>query len=118
MCHGCCRCCAVPMLFSWRKPDHISGADLLDWTAPALHTAVTRSDDQGLTERMRMPSSSSTRLEGDHGADGTRRLRRVEQRVNSNRAGKPLCRALARRLGTVSLDLHSCLLSEAKAPPV
>src|SRR5438128_4866193 len=31
--HGCCRCCAMPMLQSWRKPNHITGPDFFDRTA-------------------------------------------------------------------------------------
>ena len=41
--------CFVPVLLARWKPDHISGADLLDGTAPALHTAAAGGDNQRLT---------------------------------------------------------------------
>src|SRR5918995_320186 len=62
--HGGGRGRAVPVLFVRRKPDHIARPDLFDRTALPLHPAQTRGDDQGLAERMRVPSGACARLEG------------------------------------------------------
>ena len=86
------------MLFAGRKPDHIARPDFLDRPAPALRPAAAGRDDQGLTKRMRVPRGTSTRLERDAGADDTRRIGCVEQRVDPNRAGEPIRRSLAGRL--------------------
>lgn len=52
--------CSVPVLLARWKLDHISGADLFDGTAPALHTAAAGGDNQRLTERMRVPRCART----------------------------------------------------------
>jgi hypothetical protein len=85
----------MPVLLTRRKPDHITGADFLDRTAPTLHPAATGRHDQGLTERVCMPCRTGTGFEGDTGTESTRRSGRVEQRVDTHRAGKILRRSLA-----------------------
>src|SRR5205823_3827515 len=72
--HRVRRCRAVPMLLVRRKPDDIAGPDFLDRSAVALRPAKAGSDDQCLTERMRMPCGAGTRLEGDARAMHTRRF--------------------------------------------
>jgi hypothetical protein len=42
----------VPVLFGGREPDHVTGADLLDWSAFALHPAASGGDNESLSERM------------------------------------------------------------------
>src|SRR5256885_4692424 len=60
--HGCVWCGAVPMLFTRREPDHVTGPDLFDRSTCALRPAATRNHDQRLPKRMRMPCGASTRL--------------------------------------------------------
>src|SRR5215470_1758397 len=54
---------AMPMLFTGRKPDHISTPDFLDRPALALRPPKTRRNDQRLTEWMCVPRGTRTRLE-------------------------------------------------------
>src|ERR1039458_327183 len=98
--------CSVPMLLSRCKPDDIAGPDLLDWAAPALRATTARHDNQSLTERVRMPCGASAGLEGNTGANNTRGVTRLKQRIDLDRARKVLRWSLARRLGAVWFDLH------------
>src|SRR5438552_2603137 len=58
--HGRGRRGAVPMLLTWRKPDHVTGPDFFDGTFPTLHAPAASGYDQGLTQRMRVPRRSGT----------------------------------------------------------
>ena len=100
------RCGSVPVLLAGRKPDHVARPDLLDRPAPALRPAAARRDEQGLAERMRMPRSPRTRLESDAGALNQRRIRRLKQRIDTDRAGEPIRRSLDGSLRANSLDVH------------
>src|ERR1700756_5316817 len=51
----------MPVLLAGREPDHITGPDLLDRSAFALSPAAARRDDEGLTERMRVPGAADKR---------------------------------------------------------
>jgi hypothetical protein len=42
----------VPVLLGGREPDHVAGADLLDWSAFALSPAASGGDNESLSERM------------------------------------------------------------------
>ena len=86
---------AVPVLFSGRKPDDVAGTDLLDGPAPALGAAAAGGDDEGLAERMGVPGGARAGLEGDAGADDARGIGRLKQRIDADRAGEVICRALA-----------------------
>ena len=88
--HGGGRRGAVPVLLAGREPDHVTGPDLLDGAAPALHPAAAGRDDQRLAERMRVPRGSRTRLERDAGAETQGRIRRLKQRIDANGAGEPV----------------------------
>src|SRR5260221_9732696 len=68
------RGCAVPVLLAGGKPDNVAGADHLDRSPVALDPAAAGSNDQGLTERMRVPGGSCARLERDQSAARPRRL--------------------------------------------
>jgi hypothetical protein len=74
----------MPVLQPWRKPHDVTGADLLDRGALALHPSKAGGDDQRLPERMRMPRGAGTRLERDLAGTDARGLRRLEQRVDTN----------------------------------
>jgi hypothetical protein len=97
---------AMPVLFAGRKPDNVTGADFLDRAALALHPAATGRHDKCLSERMRVPGRARAGLERDAGAADARRIGRLEQRVDADRAGEPFGRPLAGRLCAVSLDIH------------
>src|SRR5882762_8201485 len=66
---------SVPMLYAGRARDHVTGPDFLDRAAPILRPAKAGRNDQGLTERMRVPGTPGARLKCDAGAGGTCRSR-------------------------------------------
>src|SRR5688572_11798703 len=107
---------AVPMLLAGCGPDHVAWADLLDRTAPALHPAATRRDNQRLAERMGVPIAAGARLERDGGTRCARRLARLEQRVDADRAGEQVGWSAVGRLHAVALDLHDLSLPVNAAP--
>ena len=78
-----------------RKPDDITRPDFLDRPAFALGPAAAGGDDEGLTERVRVPCGARARLEGDARANNARRIGRLEQRVDADRAGEIIRRAFA-----------------------
>src|SRR5579863_1290257 len=80
----------MPVLLAGREPDHITGADILDRTSPTLCQAAARGDDEGLTERMRVPCGSCAGLEGNAGALNQRRIGRLKKRINSHGASEPV----------------------------
>src|SRR5438067_1803703 len=86
------------------------GRIFLHLPAVALHPAASAGDDQGLPERVGVPSGACSRLEGHARATDPCRVRPVKQRVNTHRAGEPVCRSLGGRLSTASCNLHSFLL--------
>jgi hypothetical protein len=90
--------------------------DFLDGTTPALHASDAASDDQRLTERMRVPGGPGARLEGDAGAGGARRIGRLEQRIDAHGAGEPVGRPFGGGLGAASSDVHGDLLFRLPAP--
>lgn len=98
------------MLLSRRKPNHISGMNLLNRATLPLNPSTARSHNQSLSEWMRMPRSTRSRLERDAGAGNRCRIGRLKERVNPNRAGKPLCRTFARGLRTDAFNLHILIL--------
>jgi hypothetical protein len=63
--HAVGRGSAVPMLHAWRDPYDIARPDFLNRTIPLSDEADARSDDQGLTKRMGMPSSPCAGLARD-----------------------------------------------------
>src|SRR4051812_29125413 len=88
----------VPVLLAGWKPDHVTRPDFLDWPALALRPSNARGDDQRLAERVRVPRRPCARLEGDQGHRDTGRIRGLKERINTDRAGEPLCRTFAGRL--------------------
>src|ERR1700730_9845884 len=93
MTHRCSWHRPMPMLLSRWNPDPIPWPDLLDWTTPALRPAAAGRDDQGLTERMRMPRGTGPGLEGDAGANNSRGIGSLKERIDANRTGEPICRS-------------------------
>jgi len=88
----------MPVFLSGRNADDVTRPDFLDLSSPTLCAAATGGHDQGLAQRVCVPCRASAGLERDAGADNTRRRWSVEKRVNTHRAGEPLCRPFAGRL--------------------
>src|SRR5689334_17421898 len=97
---------AVPVLFARGKPHDVTGADLFNRSAPALDAAGPGCHDQRLAERMRVPRGACAWLEG-HGRTGSSGGRgRLKQRIDTDRAGKPVTGSFRGRLRTCSSDFH------------
>src|SRR6266705_3992730 len=107
--HGSCRRSAMPMLQSWRKPNHITGPNLLDRTALSLHPANTRCDNERLTKWMRVPRGARARFEGDACARDACRSICLKQRINTHRASEPISRSFRGCLRADSFDFHTFL---------
>src|SRR5438309_8047661 len=88
--HSRGRSSPMPMLLARRGQHHISRTNLLDMPAFVLNPALAGSDDEGLTERMLMPCSPCSRLEGNAGSLNKRRIRCL--RSEERRVGKE-CRS-------------------------
>ena len=56
---------AMPMLLVGRKPNHVARTELLNQSALALNPAAAGCHDQGLPQRMCMPSGACAGLERD-----------------------------------------------------
>ncbi len=69
---------AMPMLLARRKPDDVARTDFLNRATFALRASATGSDDQCLSERMRMPGGAGARLERDGGRCGAARFIRLK----------------------------------------
>ena len=83
------------MLLTRRKPDHVTGPNLLDRPAPALRAAAAGGHDQGLAERVRVPGGPGAGLERDSGTGYACRIGGLENRVDADSAGEPLGRSFA-----------------------
>src|SRR5690349_7252525 len=82
--HACgCRG-AVPMLLGRREPDYVAGPDVFDGAALSLYPAATGRNDQCLAERVRVPSSSCTRLESHYGTTDPRGSAALKTRVDAH----------------------------------
>src|SRR2546425_13309860 len=80
----------MPMLLFRRGQHHITRTNLLDMSAFVLNPALAGSDDEGLTERMSMPCSPRSRLEGNAGSLNKRRIRCLKKRIHPNISSKPV----------------------------
>src|SRR6185312_4719810 len=90
MSHRCGWCGTVPVFFAGRKPDHVTGPDLLDRATFALGPPAARGNDESLTERMCVPRRPGARLECYACALHKGRIRRLKKRIDSYRAGEPI----------------------------
>jgi hypothetical protein len=66
------------MFQPWRKPDDVTGPDLLDRAALALHPTEPSGDDQRLTERVRVPGRAGAGLERDLASTDAGGIRSLE----------------------------------------
>src|SRR2546430_4205817 len=80
----------MPMLLSRRGQHHITRPNLLDMSSFVLNPALAGSDDEGLTERMSMPCSPRSRLEGNAGGLNKRRIRCLKKRIHPYISSKPV----------------------------
>ena len=87
---GCGRRGPMPMLLARRGQHDISGTDLFDRSTFVLNPALAGRDDEGLTERMSMPCSPRSRLEGNAGSLNKRRIRCLKKRIHPNISSKPV----------------------------
>ena len=102
----------MPVLLARREPDHITRPDLLERSAFSLNPSAARRNDQDLTERMRVPSSSRTRLKCNAGALNKRRIGCLKKGIDANGTSEPLLWAFRRWLGANSFDFHFAELLE------
>src|SRR5689334_4305173 len=89
---------AMPVLFAWREPNHITGTDFLDGAAFTLRPSGTGRDNQRLAERMRMPGRARAGRKSDTGTAAARGLSCLKQRVDADRAGEIVGGPIAGRL--------------------
>src|SRR5262245_15156068 len=95
VCHGRGWRGAVPVLLTWREPDHVTRPDLLDRAAPALRAPAAGGHDEGLAQRVGVPGRPGAGLERDAGTERACRSDGLEQGVNAHRAGEILGRSFA-----------------------
>jgi hypothetical protein len=87
-------------------PCHIARSDFYFWFALALHPPAAGCHNQGLSERMNMPSGASAGLERDANAEDASRFDRLKQGVNTYSSCKILFWAFAGRLRAAFFDFH------------
>ena len=92
MTHAHDRAGAVPVFCPWRDPYNIPRADLLNRAIPLLNPADSCGDNQGLSQWMRMPGSTRTRLKRDDSAADPSWSCGLEAGINANVASKILLR--------------------------
>jgi hypothetical protein len=73
---------AVPVPFAGPEPNNVTGPDLFDRSALALHASATRGDDQRLPKRMRVPGGAGARFERDDRAADARRCVPLKPRID------------------------------------
>src|SRR5204862_5458910 len=88
--HGRCWRRAVPVLFARGKPHDVTGANLFNGSAPALDAAEPGCHDQRLAERMSVPGSACAWLECHGRTRSSGGRGRLKQRIDTDRAGKPV----------------------------
>ena len=96
----------MPMFFTGREPDDISGVNCFNRAAFALHASAARSHNERLPQRMRMPSRTCPRLKGDAGAKHPCWCGGIKQRINPHRAREVFRRPLAGSPRAASFDFH------------
>ncbi len=82
----------MPMLLSWSDPNHIARVNFFDRATIPLGPSAACSHNQGLSERMRMPRGTRSRLKGDGGTTNKRGVGCVKKRINPYSASKPVWR--------------------------
>src|SRR5882757_11081530 len=99
----------MPVLFTGREPDDVTGADLLDWSSVALGPTAAGDDNERLTEWMCVPRGSCARLERYAGALNECRIGCLEKWIDSDSTGEPVRRSFCGGLRACSFDFHTFL---------
>src|SRR3954469_11605006 len=97
---------AVPVLFARGEPHDITGPNLFNGSAPALDAAGPGGHDQRLAERMGVPGGARAWLECHGRTRSSGGSGGLKQRIDTDRAGKPVTGSFGGRLRTCSSDLH------------
>jgi hypothetical protein len=99
------------MFFSGRDQDDVTWSDLLDRAAPPLHATTAGSNDQRLSERMRVPRRTRAWLERDARAGGARRITAIEEWIHADPSSEVGFRRYRGGLRAGTLDFHCRFLS-------
>src|SRR3954447_803780 len=96
---------AVPVVLPWLEEDPVTRSDHLDRAAFALAEAEAFGDPDRLAERVSVPGGARAGREVDGGGTEVPVALGRGDRVDMDRAGEPLSRAVTRLEG-VACDLH------------
>ena len=99
-------CCAVPVFFAWREPDDIARMNFLNWAALALRPTAPRGNEEGLAERMCVPSGAGAGFKGNTGASHSRRSACLQKWIDAYCPCKPIGRTFSGGLCANSFDFH------------
>lgn len=106
MSHSGCGSGSMPMLFTGRKPDHITRPNFLYRFTIALSPAAASRDNQSLAQRMRVPCSPCAGLERNAGTLNTCRGRCLKKWIDPYSASEPVRWPLTRGLRSNSSNFH------------
>ncbi len=106
MSHSGCEGGSMPMLFTGRKPDYISGPNFLYGFAIELNPAAASRDNKSLTQRMRVPCSACAGLERNADTLNTCRGRCLKKWIDPYSASEPVRWPLTRGLPSNSSNFH------------
>jgi len=90
--------------------------NLLNRAALPLRPSTAGRDNQRLAKGMRVPCGPRSRLKCDAGTSNKRRVGCLKERVNADRAGKPVCGTFAGWLRADAFDLHNHILGHQQRP--
>src|SRR3954453_12046110 len=107
--HQACRCGTVPVVFARLEEDAVAGADDLDVAALTLAEANAFGDPDGLAERVGVPGGARAGCEVDGRSAERGCLAGGGDRVDVDRAGKPVGGA-GTRVERVPCELHVSFL--------
>ncbi len=99
----------MPVLFVGREPDDVAGVNFFYRAAFVLGPAAAGGDDEGLAERVGVPRSACAGLERDVCASDECWIGSLEERIDADSAGEPVCGAFAGGLGADAFDVHRAI---------
>ena len=97
---------AVPVLFAGGKPHDVTEANLFNGSASALDASGPGCHNERLAEWMGVPRGARAWLERDGRTRSSGGSGGLKQRIDTDRAGKPVTGSFRGRLRTCSSDLH------------
>jgi hypothetical protein len=104
--HGSISRRTVPMLVTWRAPDHVASTNFDDGFAFSLSPSAACGDDERLPEGMGMPGAPCTRFERHAHHRNARGFWRRVQRVHANVTRKVRFRGFPRGLRAYTHKIH------------